>query len=126
MICIVPGSKKSSPIYHELKHFLQTECKVVSQIVLKGTMRKGNLRSIVKDIIVQISAKIGDIPWKVSKLPFSKDVSMFIGIDVCHRVGRSKHSVLGFVASINKTATRYFSEAIFQGDREEISGKLSN
>jgi aubergine len=112
-------------VYQKLKYFLQTECHVVSQIVLKETInKKGDIQSIVKNIIVQISAKIGDTPWKVLDLPLTDGGAMFIGIDVCHRIGKNEKSVLGLVASLNKGVTNYYSDSVFHNRGEEISVSL--
>ena len=43
---------------------------------------------------------------------------MVIGIDVYHE--RGNRSVAGFVASMNRSLTRWFSRAVFQTQREEL------
>lgn len=104
ILCIAPGKKGSSPIYEDLKYFLQTKCPIPSQVILSDTIQKQfkSLRNIMKNLMMQICAKLGHTPWGLSKLPLMDKPTMIIGIDVCHRVGNSRKSVLGFVASLNR------------------------
>ena len=48
---------------------------------------------------------------------------MVIGIDVYHEKGN--RSVAGFVASMNRSLTRWFSKVVFQTQREELVTGLS-
>lgn len=45
---------------------------------------------------------------------------MVIGIDVYHDASRGGRSVGGFVASMNKTLTRWFSRVCFQSPGQEL------
>ena len=45
---------------------------------------------------------------------------MFIGIDVYHQKAGKTNSVVGFVATRNPGASKYFSQTFDQGQREEI------
>ena len=50
---------------------------------------------------------------------------MFVGIDVYHDGAKGKgRSVAGLVASLNKTATRYYSRVTTQGPGEELISGL--
>ena len=123
IICISPGRKGSSPIYEALKYYLQTECPIPSQVVLSETIKKNykSLRNIVKNIMIQISAKMGHVPWGYKSLPLMNEPTMIIGMDVCHRVGKTKKSVLGFVASLDKYVGRFYSDSQSQGEKQEIA-----
>jgi aubergine len=123
VICIAPGRKGNSPIYEGLKYYLQTECPVPSQVILQETISKNfkSLRNIIKNVMIQISAKIGDTPWGFKKLPLMNEPTMLIGIDVCHRVGKNKKSVLGFVASLDKYVGKYYTGSVSQGEKQEIA-----
>lgn len=111
VICIAPGRKGSSPIYEGLKYYLQTECLIPSQVILADTIKKNfkTLRNIIKNVMIQICAKLGDVPWGYKTLPLMTKPTMIIGIDVCHRVGKNRKSVLGFVASLDKYVGQYYS-----------------
>ena len=123
IICIAPGRKGSSPIYDDLKYFLQTDCPIPSQVILSETIKKNfkSLRNIVKNLMMQMCAKMGHIPWGYSNLPLMDVPTMVIGIDVCHRVGRNKKSVLAFVASLDKYVGKYYSACQSQGEKQEIA-----
>jgi len=45
---------------------------------------------------------------------------MVVGIDTYHDSSKKGRSVGGFVASLNKTFTRYYSETIFQSSMQEL------
>ena len=104
IICIAPGSKGSSPIYEDLKYFLQAKCPIPSQVILSETIINNTkrLRNIMKNLMMQICAKIGHIPWGLSQLPLMDEPIMIVGIDVCRKVGIRNKSVLTFVASLDK------------------------
>ena len=92
-----------------------TEFPVPSQVVLCNTIAKGkNLRSIVNKILIQINAKIGGIPWTVDNLPFMDKPTMVCGMDVFHNTSLGKKSILALTASINNSATKYFSTSVIQ------------
>ena len=64
VVMILPGPKKNSPLYKDLKEKLLTIYPVPSQGVIFKTIEGGKgLRSIVNKILVQICAKVGGIPW---------------------------------------------------------------
>jgi aubergine-like protein len=85
--------------------------------VLCNTIQRGkNLRSIVNKILIQINAKIGGIPWTVDALPFMEKPTMICGMDVFHSTSLGKKSVLALTASVNTSATKYFSTCVIQGE----------
>ena len=45
---------------------------------------------------------------------------MFIGMDVYHQARGKTNSVVGFVASRNPGASKYFSQSFSQGTGEEL------
>ncbi|CAI2385901.1 unnamed protein product [Moneuplotes crassus] len=123
IICIVPGKKGSSPVYESLKYYLQTECNIPSQVILSETIKKNkrSLRNIMKNIMVQISAKIGDSPWAFETLPLMEPPTMVIGMDVCHKVGQNNRSVLSFVSSIDRIVGSYYNDLVSLGEKQEIA-----
>lgn len=115
MVLLIPGQKGKGELYNDVKRFLLTEFPVPSQVVLCNTIAKGkNLRSIVNKILIQINAKIGGIPWTVDNLPFMDKPTMVCGMDVFHNTSLGKKSVLALTASINNSATKYFSTSVIQ------------
>lgn len=117
VVLLLPGQKGKTQLYDDIKRFLLTEYSVPSQVVLCNTISKGkNLRSIVNKILIQITAKIGGIPWTVDKLPFMDKPTMICGMDVFHSTTLGKKSVLALTASINNSATKYFSTCVVQDE----------
>lgn len=45
---------------------------------------------------------------------------MVVGIDTYHDSAKKGRSVGGFVASLNKTFTRYYSQTVFQSNMQEL------
>lgn len=114
---ILPGQKGKCNLYDEVKKFLLTDVPIPSQAVLTGTIQRGkNLRSIVNKILIQINAKIGGIPWAVDNLPLMTRPSMICGMDVFHSTSLGKKSVLALTASMNQTATKYWSTSVIQDE----------
>ncbi|CAI2386355.1 unnamed protein product [Moneuplotes crassus] len=122
IICIAPGRKGSSPIYESLKYYLQTECNIPSQVILSDTISRNSrsLRNIMKNLMIQICAKMGHSPWVFKSLPLMDKPTMIIGMDVCHRVGTNKKSVLNLVASKDKCVASFYSASVSQGEEQRI------
>jgi len=113
VVLLLPGQKGKCTLYDEVKRFLLAEFPVPSQAVLTGTISRGkNLRSIVNKILIQINAKIGGIPWAVDNLPLLNKPAMVCGMDVFHCTSLGKKSVLALTASMNSTATKYWSTSV--------------
>ena len=109
----MPGSQGRSVLYNEIKRLFLEEIPIVSQIVLVGTIRSGkNVRSIVSKVLIQICAKIGGVPWIIDKIPLLERPAMICGLDVYQASHLGKKSVLGFCASLNSYATKYWSKSV--------------
>ena len=113
VILLLPGRQGvGSDLYHDLKKMLTEEIPITSQAILTSTINYGkNLRLIVSKLVAQICAKIGGIPWTVSDLPFFDKKTMVCGLDAYHDSEDGLLSVHGFVASYNKTCTKYWSSS---------------
>ena len=126
VVLLIPGQKGKSSLYDDIKRFLLTSYPIPSQVVLANTISKGkNLRSIVSKILIQMNAKLGGIPWAVDNLPFMDKPTMICGLDVFHATNLGKKSVLALSASINNSATIYWSTCVVQDDvGQEASNNL--
>ena len=115
-----------SDLYHDLKKMLTEEIPITSQAILTSTVNYGrNLRLIVSKLVAQICAKIGGIPWTVSELPFFDKRTMVCGLDAYHDSEDGLLSVVGFVASYNRTCTKYWSSSqMTQKPGDEIATGL--
>lgn len=74
-------------------------------------------RSIVQKIALQMNCKMGGTLWSI-KIPF--DNVMICGIDSYHEPGGRGNSVSAFVASLNKSYTRWYSNAVMQNKKDEL------
>jgi hypothetical protein len=111
-ILIAPGRKGASPIYDEVKYFCHSNG-IASQVVLKDTIgRAKSLRNIMKNIMVQISPKLGGQPWGLDSLPLMDVPTMVVGIDVAHLVGKNKDSIVGFAASLDRYVSKYYVDMV--------------
>jgi len=126
VVLIIPGQKGKSQLYDDLKRFLLTEYPIPSQVVLANTISRGkNLRSIIAKVLIQMNAKLGGIPWAVDNLPFMDKPTMICGLDVFHATALGKKSVLALSASMNNSATTYWSTSVVQDDvGQEASNSL--
>jgi aubergine-like protein len=124
VVLILPGAKGKNPLYDEIKRFLLTEYPIPSQVVLCNTITKGkNLRSIISKVLIQMCAKLGGIPWAVDNLPLMDRPTMICGMDVFHATNLGKKSVLALSASMNTSATTYWSTSVVQ---DEVGQEASN
>ena len=115
LIVIAPGRKGASPIYDDVKYYTQTRMRVPTQIVLGETIsRAKSLRNIMKNIMIQICAKVGGTPWGFKGLPLMDRPTMVVGIDVTHHVGKNGDSVLGFSASMDRYVGKYFTSSVIK------------
>jgi len=126
IVLILPGAKGRNTLYDDIKRFLLTEYPIPSQVVLSATISKGkNLRSIISKVLIQMCAKLGGIPWAVDNLPFMDKPTMICGLDVFHATNLGKKSVLALSASMNNSATTYWSTSVVQDDvGQEASNSL--
>lgn len=113
IVLLVPGKNGKAQLYRELKRFTFEQLPVVSQVVLTGTIREGrNLRQIITKILTQICAKTGGIPWIMDSLPLFDQRTMIVGLDSFEQP--EMPSVLGFVATYNRSATKYWAKSVVQ------------
>ena len=66
----------------------------------------------MKNISVQLCAKMGGAPWGFKNLPLEDKPTLIIGIDVQHNIGANKDSVLGFTAAMKKDYSQYYVETL--------------
>lgn len=117
VVLLLPGSKGRCNLYDDVKKFLLTEFPIPSQVVLTSTIQRGkNLRSIISKVLIQMNAKLGGVPWCVDNLPFMKEPTMICGMDVFHSTALGKKSVLALTASMNQSATTYWSTSVIQDE----------
>ncbi|XP_068230350.1 protein argonaute-3 [Palaemon carinicauda] len=104
--------------YSAVKRLACLELKLPTQCINSRTISQDTkLRSVTQKIALQINCKLGGELWAL-KIPMTG--LMVCGIDVYHDPSRRGASVVGFVASMNNTLTRWFSNTSFQHPGDEI------
>jgi len=109
VVCVLPTKDRTR--YAKIKQYLTIVSPSPSQCVVAETLkRQKSLMSVSTRIIQQVIAKMGGVIWTV-ELGLSNTI--YIGIDVCHdKNTRGRKSIAAVVVSLNRDATRYFSDVI--------------
>ncbi|KAK0087279.1 hypothetical protein PV325_001377 [Microctonus aethiopoides] len=118
VVAVCPTNRNDR--YSAIKKLCCVDSPVRSQVILSKTISQENkLKSVTEKIALQMNCKLGGALWAL-KVPFN-DV-MIVGIDVHHAgTGGSPHgSVAGFVASMDKPLTSWYSKVCFQRPGQEI------
>lgn len=119
MVVIVFPSNRTDR-YSAIKKLCCVEKPIPSQVIISRTLsRPDKLRSITQKIVLQMNCKLGGALWAVN-IPFDK--CMVCGIDVYHPgIGQGRQrSVAGFVASMDKLLTSWYSKICLQGPNQEL------
>jgi len=69
-----------------------------------------------------MNAKLGGVPWSISKLPFCDKPTMVVGLSMFSK--RGSKNIMGMCASVNSTCNRFFSRVKEQ--KGEISDQLQS
>uniref|UniRef100_A0A8C6DI49 Piwi-like protein 2 n=1 Tax=Moschus moschiferus TaxID=68415 RepID=A0A8C6DI49_MOSMO len=120
VVCIIIGARDD--LYGAIKKLCCVQTPVPSQVINVRTIgQPTRLRSVAQKILLQINCKLGGELWGVD-IPLKQ--LMVIGMDVYHDPSRGMRSVVGFVASINLTLTKWYSRVVFQMPHQEIVDSL--
>uniref|UniRef100_A0A8C4MJH0 Piwi-like protein 2 n=1 Tax=Equus asinus TaxID=9793 RepID=A0A8C4MJH0_EQUAS len=120
VVCIIVGTRDD--LYGAIKKLCCVQAPVPSQVINVRTIgQPTRLRSVAQKILLQINCKLGGELWGVD-IPLKQ--LMVIGMDVYHDPSRGMRSVVGFVASINLTLTKWYSRVVFQMPHQEIVDSL--
>ncbi|XP_063807045.1 piwi-like protein 1 isoform X2 [Pseudophryne corroboree] len=116
VVCVLSSNNKMK--YDSIKKFLCLDSPIPSQCVIARTLSKPQtLLSVCSKIALQINCKLGGELWSV-EIPVDK--MMIVGIDCYHDTLSGRRSIAGFVASMNKGMTRWFSRCVIQDQKQEI------
>lgn len=119
IVCILVGNKED--LYSAIKKLCCVKSPIPSQVINVRTIsQQKRLRSVAQKVLLQMNCKVGGELWTVN-VPLKN--LMVIGVDVHHDTSKVHQSVMGFVASVNSSLTRWYSRVTFQTPNEEmISG----
>nr|XP_058928443.1 piwi-like protein 2 isoform X5 [Kogia breviceps] len=120
VVCIIMGTRDD--LYRAIKKLCCVQTPVPSQVINVRTIgQPTRLQSVAQKILLQINCKLGGELWGVD-IPLKQ--LMVIGVDVYHDPSRGMRSVVGFVASISLTLTKWYSRVVFQMPHQEIVDSL--
>ncbi|XP_060011625.1 piwi-like protein 2 isoform X1 [Lagenorhynchus albirostris] len=120
VVCIIMGTRDD--LYRAIKKLCCVQTPVPSQVINVRTIgQPTRLQSVAQKILLQINCKLGGELWGVD-IPLRQ--LMVIGVDVYHNPSRSMRSVVGFVASISLTLTKWYSRVVFQMPHQEMVDSL--
>ncbi|KAM3867725.1 piwi-like protein 2 [Diretmus argenteus] len=116
VVCIMTGNRDD--LYTAIKKLCCIKSPIPSQAINVRTISQPQkLRSVAQKILLQINSKLGGELWTVN-VPLKH--LMVVGVDVHHDTSKKSRSVMGFVASVNSSLTRWYSRVTFQAPNEEI------
>lgn len=116
VVPICPTSRDDR--YSAIKKTCCVDHPIPSQVIIGKTIGdQKKIRSVVQKIALQINCKLGGELWGVS-IPFKS--LMVVGIDIYHDSAGKRQSICGFVASMNRNCTRWFSRCTLQPVSQEI------
>ncbi|XP_068616993.1 piwi-like protein 2 [Brachionichthys hirsutus] len=116
VVCIVIGNRDD--LYGAIKKLCCVKSPIPSQVINARTISQTQkLMGIAQKILLQINCKLGGELWTVS-VPLKH--LMVVGVDVHHDTTKKRQSVMGFVASVNSSLTRWYSRVTFQTPTQEL------
>uniref|UniRef100_A0A087Y2F3 Piwi-like protein 2 n=1 Tax=Poecilia formosa TaxID=48698 RepID=A0A087Y2F3_POEFO len=116
VVCIMVGNRDD--LYSAIKKLCCVKSPIPSQAINVRTIsQQMKLKSVAQKILLQVNSKLGGELWTVN-IPLKN--LMVVGVDVHHDTSKSHQSVMGFVASVNSSLTRWYSRVTFQTPTEEL------
>ncbi|XP_022818139.1 piwi-like protein Siwi [Spodoptera litura] len=119
---LVVLARKVTDRYEAIKKKCTVDRAVPTQVVCARNMTANSAMSIATKVAIQINCKLGGAPWRVD-IPLQS--ILVIGYDVCHDTRSKEKSFGGFVASLDRYLTRYFSAVNSHTSGEELSSHMS-
>nr|BAC02573.1 piwi-related protein [Tetrahymena thermophila] len=121
-VFLLPGKKKAGMYYDEIKRYFTNVKPIPTQVILASTaMKDKGLRSVVNKLLMQICAKTGGVPWVMDNLPFQNLPTMVVGMDVFHNTPGKKESIFGFVSTVDRNFSKYYSHSHVLPTGQEIT-----
>ncbi|PZC82751.1 hypothetical protein B5X24_HaOG209849 [Helicoverpa armigera] len=119
ILCVL--ARKFADRYEAIKKKCTVDRAVPTQVVCARNMTSNSAMSIATKVAIQINCKLGGAPWRV-EIPLQS--IMVIGYDVCHDTRSKEKSFGGFVATLDRHLTRYFSAVNSHTSGEELSAHM--
>ncbi|XP_075745432.1 piwi-like protein 1 [Rhipicephalus microplus] len=120
LMAVFPNNRKDR--YDSLKKVACVDMGLHTQVMLGRTIsNKKNLKSVATKVAIQMNCKLGGEAWAV-EIPLQG--VMCIGYDTYHDCRQKGLSAGGFVASLNKSLTRWYSRVGFHQTHQELGSAL--
>ncbi|XP_077548297.1 piwi-like protein 1 [Haemaphysalis longicornis] len=121
VLLVVPNNRKER--YDLIKRHACCEIGIPTQVVLARTIsNQKNLRSVATNVAIQLNCKLGGEAWCL-EIPLNN--TMIIGYDTYPESGCKGQSAGAFVASMNRTFTRWYSRVAFHKTHQELGNTLA-
>ncbi|XP_064461230.1 piwi-like protein 1 [Ornithodoros turicata] len=119
LMAVFPNNRKDR--YDSLKKCACVDMGLPTQVMLGRTLMNKNLKSVATKVAIQMNCKLGGEAWAV-EIPLSG--TMCVGYDTYHDSRQKGLSAGGFVASLNRMFTRWYSRVGFHQTHQELSSAL--
>ena len=97
---------------------LDSSTPIASQCLLVSTIRADDkIVAVATKVAIQMNCKLGGEPWMIQQKAAN---TMVIGIDTYHDTDRKGKNITGFVSSLNKNWTQWYSQIVMQSSKQEI------
>ncbi|CAN7986806.1 unnamed protein product [Ixodes hexagonus] len=120
-VAVLPNNRKDR--YDTIKKQACVDMGLLTQVLLSRTIgNRRNMRSVAAKVAIQLNCKLGGQAWCL-EIPLAH--TMIIGYDTYHDSSRRGRSAGAFVASLNRTFTRWFSRVSFHTTHQELGNSLA-
>ncbi|CAN8026453.1 hypothetical protein HPB47_015530 [Ixodes persulcatus] len=120
-LVILPNNRKDR--YDMIKKHACVDLGLQTQVLLSRTIgNRKNVRSVATKVAIQLNCKLGGQAWCL-EIPLAS--TMVIGYDTYHDSSQRGRSAGAFVASLNRTFTRWFSRVSFHASHQELGNSLA-
>ncbi|RZF43381.1 hypothetical protein LSTR_LSTR001642 [Laodelphax striatellus] len=116
-IVVVMFQSRREDRYAAVKQVCLVENPIPSQVLIASKLKGNKVTAITQKIALQMNCKLGGTLWGV-KIPFAD--TMICGLDSYHDPSRRGCSWVGFIASVNKEVTRWYSQVLQQAPGQEL------
>uniref|UniRef100_A0A2H1V8Y3 SFRICE_015587 n=1 Tax=Spodoptera frugiperda TaxID=7108 RepID=A0A2H1V8Y3_SPOFR len=119
ILCVV--TRKLSDRYEAIKKKCLVDRAIPTQVVTLRNMTSNSAMSVATKVALQMNCKLGGAPWRV-EIPLQN--ILVVGYDVCHDTRSKQKSFGGYVASLDRHMTRYYSAVNSHTSGEELSNHM--
>jgi hypothetical protein len=95
----------------------------VTQVALTTTLAKKGFAAILTKILLQISSKVGNVPWAPKNPAAIPPKTMLVGISSCKE---AKNIIVGYCCTINKEMSKFHSNYDYQPMTSNFNPKMGD